>query len=182
MTPSCSYRVADDMPAPTQNTPIDAVNERDEAIGTVTRGTVLREGRNFRTAHVLILDHRGCILLQRLAGNRDRHPGRWGSSVAAYLFAGESYLDAARRRMREELCVDSPLQPVGKIEMLDERSLKFVSVFLARSDAAEICEPEHLSELRYWPIPVIEEGLRAEAQSFTPTFARVFGEFARLLN
>lgn len=165
------------MSAPTAHTLIDAVNERDEEIGTIRRGEALQEGRNFRTAHVFIFDSDGRLLLQRLAPQRDRHPGRWGSSVAAYLFAGESYREGAARRMREELGIGAPLERLGKIEMRDVDSLKFVSLFSAHSDGAEIREPDHVSQLQYWPIEAIEARLDQSPSSFTPTFIELFNAF-----
>lgn len=169
------------MPAPTQTTLIDAVNERDERIGSVPRGEALREGRNFRTAHVFVLNARQELLLQRLAGGRERHPGRWGSSVAAYLFAGESYLDGAKRRSWEELGLLGQLEPVGKMEMPDERSLKFVSLFVTHSDTAHNRVPAHISQLEYWPVAEIERALTDAPESFTPTFTALFETFGHRL-
>jgi len=165
------------MSAPTPSTLIDAVNERDEEVGTVLRGEALRQGQNFRTAHVFILNRNGCLLLQRLASQRERHPDRWGSSVAAYLFAGETYRDAAVRRMREELGVTAKLESVGKIEMQDLESLKFVSLFLAHADEAAIRDPAHIAQLKYWPIEEVEAGLETRCEIFTPTFVQLFRTF-----
>jgi len=169
------------MSAPTPNTLIDAVNERDEEVGTVRRREALSQGRNFRTAHVFVVDGNERLLLQRLAPQRDRHPGRWGSSVAAYLFAGESYRDGAARRMREELGISAPLEDFGKIEMRDTESLKFVSLFIARSDFAEIREPDHISQLEYRPVGEIEAQLEEEPENFTPTFQALFSLFSEKL-
>ncbi|HET8956039.1 MAG TPA: NUDIX domain-containing protein [Solirubrobacterales bacterium] len=165
------------MAAPTASTLIDAVNKRDERVETVPRGEVLMRGQNFRTAHVFILSSNRSLLLQQLAPQRERHPGRWGSSVAAYLFAGESYLRAASRRMQEELGLVAPIERVGKMEMRDARSLKFVSLFLCRSDGGEIREPDHISQLAYWPIEQIEMGINREPNIFTPTFVNLFKTF-----
>jgi 8-oxo-dGTP pyrophosphatase MutT (NUDIX family) len=60
--------------------------------------------------------------------------------VAAYLYAGETYGDAAQRRLYEELGLELPLAYATKIGMHDEDSLKFVELYLAQSDAAEIRE------------------------------------------
>lgn len=169
------------MPAPTQDTLIDAVNERDEEIGRIPRGDVLREGRNFRTAHIFVVNDRGELLLQRLAAGRDRHPGRWGSSVAAYLFAGESYRAGAERRLEEELDLRTELRQLGKIEMRDEHSLKFVSAFLTRSNVAENHDPGHLSELAYLRVSEVERSLRRKPENFTPTFAALFTAFGHEL-
>jgi isopentenyldiphosphate isomerase len=169
------------MPAPTPNTLIDTVNERDEKLGTIPRREALPEGLNFRTAHVFVLDGEGRLLLQRLSPRRDRHPGRWGSSVAAYLFAGESYREGASRRLTEELGIAAPLEMLGKIEMRDTDSLKFVSLFLARSDMAEIGEADHISELAYRPIEEVRAGLEENSGDFTPTFVELFAAFGNKL-
>jgi hypothetical protein len=80
--------------------------------------------------------------------------------------------------MREELGITTAaLKDLGKLEMQDEHSLKFVSLFLARSDAATIREPSQISELRYWPIEKIRSRLSEAPGDFTPTFASLFNAF-----
>jgi isopentenyldiphosphate isomerase len=158
---------------------VDAVDEHDQLIGTVRRREVLKVGANFRTAHVFVFDHARRLLLQRLALTRDRHPGRWGSSVAAYLFAGEDYAAAARRRAREELAVYRPLEWFGKLEMHDGPSLKFVALFTCVSDAAVINEPDHIAELRWWSLSDLERETRVHPAAFTPTFLQLLVFFRR---
>jgi isopentenyl-diphosphate delta-isomerase len=165
------------MPSPTKTTPIDVVDESDTPIGMVERGEALRRGVNFRTAHIFVFDRFGNLLLQRLAAQRDRHPCRWGSSVAAYLYAGETYEEAAARRLREELGLDLTLRFVGKLEMRDNRSLKFVSLFLGHDGMPEIFEPAHIDELAYWPQHEIEGALDAQPAIFTPTFRSLYEAF-----
>jgi isopentenyl-diphosphate delta-isomerase len=166
------------MPSPTSSTLIDVVDTHDHEVGTVPRGAVLESGKNFRTAHIFVFDHMDRLLLQRLAPLRTRHPDRWGSSVAAYLFAGESYIGAARRRLREELEVEDPIQEVGKLEMLDERSLKFVTLFQAQSEHPRIGEPAEISALEFRSLEWIEEELGRNRELFTPTFVALFQRFS----
>jgi isopentenyl-diphosphate Delta-isomerase len=166
------------MPAPAATTLIDAVDAADRHVGEVARGAALGLGANFRTAHVFVFNSAGDLLLQRLAPKRGRHPRQWGSSVAAYLFAGETYLHAARRRAREELDLHVAMQQVGKIQMRDERSLKFVTLFTAEAAAARIREPEHIAELRFWSSLQLAGEIEAQPSAFTPTFLELY-EFYR---
>lgn len=165
------------MPAPTRTDLIDVVSHDDRAVATIERGKALGRGANFRTAHVFISNERGELLLQLLAEGRERHPGRWGSSVAAYLHAGETYEGAASRRLREELGLFLSLRFVGKIHMRDVESLKFVSLFLGYDGDAAIREPAHIAELAYWPIARLDRMLGAEPERFTPTFRRLYDAF-----
>lgn len=167
------------MSAPTRTALIDRVDGLDSPVGRVARGQALCSGANFRTVHVFVLDAGGRLMIQRLAESRERYPGRWGSSVAAYLHAGEGYREAARRRLLEELGLRLALDRVGKLQMHDERSLKFVELYTARDGEPSIREPEHIAELEYRSLAELDRSVSAEPESFTPTFLRLYVFFRR---
>lgn len=163
------------MPAPSSAELIDRVDARDHVVGTVRRGEALEAGANFRTTHVFLLTGADEILLQRVGRERARHPGRWGSSVAAYPFAGETPGDAARRRLREELDLDVSIVPEGTQAIRDGRSLKFVSLFRAESPASpSVREPDHVAELGRWTFAELQRRVDEEPSRFTPTFVTLF--------
>lgn len=164
------------MAAPTATSLIDWVDEEDHPVGRVPRGDALQLGASFRTVHVFVF-HDEELLLQQLSPTRERHPERWGSSVAAYLHAGEDYERAARRRLREELGLDGALTRVGKTRMEDERSLKFVELYTLVDGPTEIREPDHIAELRYWGPGELEHEIAESPETFTPTFLHVYRYF-----
>jgi isopentenyldiphosphate isomerase len=114
------------------------------------------------------------LLIQQLATGRDRHPNQWGSSVAAYLFSGESYQEAADRRLREELGISAPLKFIGKTSMDDDGSRKFIGVFTGRADGPFHYDRQHIGALEFLPVSKIEELMKDSARPFTPTFRKVF--------
>lgn len=153
---------------------IDRVDENDEIIGTITRRDVFRMHAGFRVVHVLLYNLEGQLLLQRLADSRERHPGCWGSSVAAYLFAGEGYEEAAERRLREELDIrNTRVDAVGKFIMQDQGTTKHVALFSARTGVVPSPDPKHISEIRFATIPEVISETRSHPGSFTPTFLRI---------
>ena len=153
---------------------IDAVDQSDVPIGRVLRNEVFRQHANFRVAHDLVFNSRGELLVQQLAKTRRRHPGYWGSSVAAYLFAGESYQAAAERRLAEELGLhDTRLNYVGKTSMVDEGSQKFIAVFATTHEGPFSFDRSHIERIEFLPRQVIHELEAAGSRTFTPTFLRV---------
>jgi isopentenyl-diphosphate delta-isomerase len=164
------------MPAPTKTSLIDVVDDEDRPIGRLPRGEVLEAGANFRTVHVFVF-HEDRLLLQQLAPTRERHPERWGSSVAAYLHASEHYEDAARRRLWEELGLEGELHRVGNTRMEDERSLKFVELYTLLDGPAEIREEDHIADLRYRNRVELDKAIADSPASFTPTFLHVYSYF-----
>jgi isopentenyldiphosphate isomerase len=154
---------------------IDVVDDADHVVGTIRRDEALTSSVGFRVAHVFIFNRRGHLLLQRLAPERERHPLRWGSSVAGYLFSGESYEEAARRRVQQELGIDAlALAPVGVTSMHDTAARKFIGLFTASHDGPFTPLSSQIAELRFWPLREIELGLVTAPETFTPTFAHLF--------
>jgi len=165
------------MPAPTLHSPLDRVDDTDQPVGRVERGDVFRLGVGFRVVHVFVQDHDGQLLLQEIGASRTRSPGRLGSSVAGYLHAGESYVDAARRRLVEELDLTTPLTKLGAVRMPDDGATKFVELYGTVSDTATNRDPAHIEGIEYWPLDAVEQTLAAEPDRFTETFPYVFGVF-----
>ena len=153
---------------------LDAVDNEDQVVGSVQRGDVFRVGASFRVAHLFLFNDRSEMLIQRLASSRPRHPECWGSSVAAYVWSGENYLEAIARRTRQELGV--PLGNVtllGKTSMLDDKCNKFISLFSATSNGPLAIDEGHISEIRFLPVADVLALRFAEPWIFTPTFVHL---------
>jgi isopentenyl-diphosphate Delta-isomerase len=157
-----------------QSMVIDAVDPEDVPVTTVRRSEGFEIRAIFRGVPDLVFDSRGQLLLQQIANTRTRHPGYWGSSVAAYLFAGESYRAAAERRLAQELGVcNTPLDYIGKTSMEDVESKKFIAVFTAKHDGPFAFDTNQIQRLEFLPIRVIHEFYKNGARAFTPTFLKV---------
>jgi isopentenyldiphosphate isomerase len=161
------------MPAPGPSSLVDVVDERDEPIAVVPRSEVFTRRANFRTVHVLAFNHRGELLLQQLSGHRERHPGLWGSSVAGYVHAGETYEEAARRRLLEELGLRTDLQPVGVMAMADDGVTKFVGVFVTVADDPRNALPDHIAALEFRSLDDVRDQMAERPSDFTDTFREV---------
>lgn len=153
---------------------VDAVNGSDVPVGVIARAELFQKHANFRVAHDLIFNSSSELLIQKLARTRLRHPGYWGSSVAAYLFAGESYRHAAERRLAEELGIHNlNLEFIGKTSMEDDGCQKFIGVFTALYDGPFTADRQQIEELEFLPLRRISALRDSGARLFTPTFLKV---------
>jgi isopentenyl-diphosphate delta-isomerase len=153
---------------------VDAVNGNDVPVSVIARAELFQRHANFRVAHDLIFNSSGELLIQKLARTRLRHPGYWGSSVAAYLFAGESYRDAAERRLAQELGVQNVnLEFIGKISMIDDGCQKFIGIFVGLYDGPFTADREQIEELEFMPLQQIHALSDSGTRLFTPTFLKV---------
>ena len=164
------------MPIVSRNMILDQVNRADDPVGRIRRRDVFAKHAGFRVAHILVFDSGGdYLLLQRLALRRDRNPGAWGSSVAAYLFASESYEEAAYRRLGEELGVTGAmLSFFGKTQMNDDGCLKFISLFTAKYSGPFRINRSQIAKVQFETLPRIQRMINDGSRQFTPTFLHVF--------
>ncbi len=160
-------------PGPTMK--IDVVDPADRVVGSTLRKDVFQQKDAFRVVHVFIFDHRRRLLLQQLAPTRDRNPLHWGSSVAAYLFTGETYEEAAERRLAQELEVrGARLREVGRTTMLDQGVVKFIALFETVWSHKIHPDPTHIADVKWFSLAEVDRAIRARSIRFTPTFLEVY--------
>jgi len=89
---------------------IDIVNENDKIIGKATRKDAFEKGLMHRAAAVLIINNEGKILVQKRAATKKLSPGLFDASSAGGVHSGESYEEAAKRELQEDLGIISNLK------------------------------------------------------------------------
>ncbi len=125
----------------------DVVDDRDEVVGQATRAEVHAGKLKHRAVHLFVLNRRGEVFLQKRSRLKDTAPGRWDSSAAGHLDAGEAYATCAERELGEELGVEAAVEEVGRIAPCEGTGWEFVRLYRA----------EHRGPFR-WPASEIETG------------------------
>jgi isopentenyl-diphosphate delta-isomerase len=88
------------------------VDERDHAIGTQSKLSAHQMGLRHRAISVLITNSKGEILLQRRALGKYHSGGLWTNACCSHPRPGEDVLDAAHRRLSEEMGLTTALSPL----------------------------------------------------------------------
>lgn len=98
--------------------PTGAVVSRDEAH---------QKGIRHRTAHVWVVrrrEGRWQVLLQKRSANKDSFPGKYDTSSAGHIRAGDAPLESALRELEEELGIRAKpgqLRPAGHFDIRFEK-------------------------------------------------------------
>lgn len=99
----------------------DIIDENGNPTGkTVERSIAHAEGIRHRTAHIWIIrkkNGRTEILLQKRSSNKDSFPGKFDTSSAGHIQAGDEPMESALRELEEELGIhaeSADLQFAGK--------------------------------------------------------------------
>jgi isopentenyldiphosphate isomerase len=137
----------------------DVVDAENRVVGRERRAVIHARGLLHRAVHLLWLRDDGLLCLQRRSYRKDSCPGLISTSCAGHLDAGESYLAAMVRELREENGVavePRELLPLDAAPAHPDLGHEFVEVFLLRGDRPFHIYPPEVDAL-LWRTPAEAE-------------------------
>jgi isopentenyl-diphosphate delta-isomerase len=91
------------------------VDGRNRRLGECSKIEAHRKGLRHRAFSVFVTRADGHILLQRRSMSKYHSGGLWTNACCGHPRIGEASLDAARRRLREEMRLDAELLHAGRL-------------------------------------------------------------------
>lgn len=145
----------------------DIVDEYGNPTGeTIERGLAHKDGVRHRTAHIWIarkVKDKWQVLLQKRSMNKDSFPGRYDTSSAGHIQAGDEPLESAIRELGEELGITATPEELNfagtfdiKFEkefhgnLFKDNEIAFVYVYLSDIDIKDITVQEEELECVEW--------------------------------
>jgi isopentenyl-diphosphate delta-isomerase len=151
------------------------VNDRDEETGIMEKMQAHREGRMHRAISIFIFDTNGKLLLQQRALTKYHSAGLWTNTCCSHPRPGESNLDAANRRLKEEMGLQCPLMQTFSFtyHSMYENGMteyEFDYVFLGVTDALPVPDPKEAQGFRYVDLKELEEDMDINPHTYTSWF------------
>ncbi len=147
------------------------VTPQDQEIGAMEKLEAHRRGALHRAFSVLIFNARDELLLQKRADSKYHCGGIWTNACDGHPRPGEATVDAARRRLREELGFDCPLREVlhftYRAELdhgLQEHEVDYL--FIGRFDGAPTPNPAEASAVRWIGWDALEQDVRDHPEQY----------------
>lgn len=114
---------------------LDVVNDKDEAIGRANQEEVYEKKLNHRIVHVFVINpETKDVFIQKRAETKSFLPGYYCTSAGGHVKSGESYEEAAKRELKEELGLEPPLIKIGSVEFISGGHKRFIEIFVAYAD------------------------------------------------
>jgi isopentenyl-diphosphate delta-isomerase len=156
------------------------VDEHDNPVGFETKLSAHQNGGKLHRAFsVFIFNARGEMLIQRRAAGKYHFGGLWTNACCSHPRRGQTTIDAAHLRLREELGFDTELREVFSFtyRATDPASglteHEFDHVFVGRFDGAPAPNAGEIDDWKWIATGELLADLRANPQAYTPWFALV---------
>ena len=108
--------------------------------------------------------------MQKRVLSKDENPGLWDSSAAGHVDSGESYDNAAKRELLEELGLSTSLYPLLKLNACIETAWEHVWVYFCLTEEMPRPAPEEISEGDFFSWNEIFKWIKSRDQDFTTSF------------
>ena len=145
---------------------LDLVNENDEVIGQQSRTSIYQQNlSNFRVVNLFLVNAKGQLWIPKRTATKTLFPLCLDVSMGGHVDSGESYRDALKREVSEELNMsteDDDYRLLGHFFPHIHHLSAFMKVYEMKVDATPAYNPDDFCEA-HWMMPdellgVIENG------------------------
>jgi len=129
-----------------------------------------------RAISIVIYDKKGRILITKRAAAKPTWGGVWSNAVCTHPYPDESYIEAAKRRLNEELGIKTELNEVliftYHAEMEDGRwgECELDHVFKGTYDGRVSPNPEEIDDYKWIGVEELKKDLLEHPKKYTPWF------------
>lgn len=155
----------------------DVYDESGRMVGQATRAQVHGDPRLIhRAVHVLVFRSSGKLVMQKRVKTKDVAPGKWDTSVGGHVDAGEDFLTAAQREMKEELGIEGvALEHLYDFKYRSPRESEDVRTYRIIYDGELSPEWFEIEQIREWTVAEIDAAI--SAGTFTRNFEQDWSEY-----
>lgn len=158
------------------------VNEQDEQLGLMEKQQAHVAGLLHRAFSVFVFNSKGELLLQQRAEDKYHSPGLWTNTCCSHPRDGETYLEAAKRRLQEEMGFECELEEkfhfIYKAKLgnaLFEHELDYV--FAGTYDGEININREEVDDYKWVPMDELIADMNSNPEHYTVWFKIIFKEY-----
>lgn len=158
------------------------ISEDDQILGQMGKMEAHINGILHRAFSVFLFNENGEMLLQKRAADKYHSPNQWTNACCSHPRMGETYKEAANRRLKEELGIETPIEEkfhfiykanVGGDLIEHERD----HVFIGDYNGDFVLDPSEVAEVRYISMENLDKEMEEHPENFTEWFKIILKEY-----
>ena len=148
------------------------VDADDNAIGTMNKLEAHLQGKLHRAFSVFIFNDKGELLLQQRAIDKYHSGGKWTNTCCSHPRLGEDTIDAAHRRLKEEMGMVCDLQYAFnftyKAALLNGiQEHEYDHVYFGSCDEQPEPNPAEVAAFKYMSMDALAQDIKANPDLYT---------------
>ena len=155
------------------------VNERGKRTGLAEKLKAHQQGLLHRAFSIFLFNEKGEMLLQQRAKGKYHFAGLWSNACCSHPREGERVLSAAKRRLMEELGIESPLKDSGHVlyKFHDDKSTltehEYDYIFTGKSAGKISFNKKEVAAVRWMSRTDLKREIKSHPGTFTPWFKEI---------
>ncbi len=163
------------------------VDELDNETGIMEKMEVHRKAILHRAISVFIVNTKGEWLLQRRALNKYHSNGLWTNTCCSHPFPGESNIEAAHRRLREEMGLNAGLEEIFQFIYREELDNELTEheldhIFIGVTDKKPEINTSEVADWKYIHFDDLKNELEQSPENYTVWFKKIASRVNQHLN
>jgi isopentenyl-diphosphate delta-isomerase len=151
------------------------VNEKDEPVGTMEKMAAHEQAILHRAFSVFVFNNNGDVLMQQRAFSKYHSGGLWTNTCCSHPRPGEPVLDAAHRRLQEEMGFTTSLTKAFDFtyKAVFENGLtehEFDHVIIGQYDGLVEFNPNEVAAYAFMQVQELERQIQETPERFTAWF------------
>ncbi len=165
------------------------VDDQDNPIGLMPKMEAHVLGRLHRAFSVFVFNSKGELLLQQRAYDKYHSGGQWTNTCCSHPRSGEETIDAAKRRLMEEMGMQCAISHIFSFQYKAEVSEgiienEFDHVFFGVSDNLPEINPSEVSAYKYVDMNTLGDELKRNPDTYSAwlniCFVRVMEYYVKI--
>nr|WP_321486765.1 isopentenyl-diphosphate Delta-isomerase [uncultured Draconibacterium sp.] len=174
----------------TDNKKIDKVilvDKNDKVLGEMEKMEAHVKGLLHRAISVFIVNSKGEWLIHQRAFNKYHSNGLWTNTCCSHPYPEETSVDAANRRLMEEMGMKAPLQEIFAFTYKEELDNQLTEheldrVFIGFSDEKPQPNADEVSNWKYIDFGELKKDIKNNPQNYTVWFKKIYKRVEEHLN
>lgn len=155
------------------------VNKNDKAIGKEEKLVAHQRGKLHRCFSIFLINDNNDWLLQQRAKNKYHNAGLWSNSCCGHPRPGEVTIEAAKRRLREELGIAAELAEIFTFRYKTKFSNglwenEYDHVFCGRTNAKPRPNPNEVAACCWFNLETLRQEISEKPENFTYWFKKCY--------
>lgn len=158
---------------------IIVVDDENNEVESAYVEDIRRNNWNYRCTHTWLFNNKGEVLISKRPKTEIRYPSMWTSSCGGKVDAGESYKEAAKREMKEELGIEIEVHKIADFVLEHKHYKVFHELFEGRAEGGFKVDKNEIEEIKWIEMEDLKKDVGKNPKKYVEPFKLAFKEYLK---